>query len=398
MPRVRTGADRLAEEGFARLRGARVGLVCNQTAVTSDRLAHLADLLAAADGVELAALFGPEHGVRGEAQDMVGVAPGTDPVTGVPVHSLYGHTAASLAPRPEDLEGLDALVFDVQDVGSRYYTFQATMALCMKAAGEAGIPFWVLDRPNPLGGEAVEGGTVRPGYESFVGLTPIPVRHGLTVGELARLYQGALGYACDLEVVTMEGWRRAMLWPETGLDFVPPSPNMPTFDTALVYPGGCLVEGTELSEGRGTTRPFEQCGAPFVDGHRLAAALEGLTGRHPVGEVVLRPATFLPTFQKHAGRVCGGVFVHVRDPRRFRPHRLGVLLLAALRSLWPEDFAWRTKAYEFVEEIPAIDLLAGGPHLRAAVEGREALGAALEVEDAGAEAFRALRQPYLLYP
>ena len=397
MTRVLTGADRLVAERFARLSGARVGLVCNQTAVESEGLVHLADLLASANDVDLVALFGPEHGVRGEAQDMVGVDAAVDSRTGLPVHSLYGHTFESLTPRPEQLEGLDVLVFDVQDVGSRYYTFQATMALCMRAARDAGVRIMVLDRPNPLGGEAVEGGTVRPGYESFVGLLPIPVRHGMTVGELARFYQGALGFDCDLDVVELDGWQRRMLWPDTGLDFVPPSPNMPTFDTALVYPGGCLVEGTELSEGRGTTRPFEQCGAPFVDPDRLVARLADLAARHPVGDVVLRPTRFLPTFHKHAGQTCGGVFVHVRDARTFRPHRFGIHLLAAVRALWPDAFRWRTRAYEFVTKHPAIDLLAGGPHLRETLDAGDEIARVLEVEDEGAARFLEARRPYLIY-
>ncbi len=396
--RVQTGADRLAAEGFARLRGQRVGLVCNHTSVAGPDLVHLADHLAAADGVTLATLFGPEHGIRGDAQDMIGVDAAIDARTGVPVESLYGHDADSLSPTAEGLAGLDVLVFDLQDVGSRYYTFQATMALCLAAAAKAGVKVMVLDRPNPLGGVEVEGGTVDPGFESFVGLHPIPVRHGMTVGELARWYQATLKLGGELEVVEMTGWRREMSFADTGLDWIAPSPNMPTEDTAWIYPGMCLVEGTELSEGRGTTRPFEQCGAPFVDGHALAARLGELTRDHPVGEVCLRPCTFLPMFQKHAGRPCGGVFLHVRDRAGLKPYRLGLLFLAAVRELWPAEFAWRARPYEFVGEVPAIDLLTGSADFRAALEGGGDLPAVIATQDAAAARFARDRRPWLLYP
>lgn len=396
-PRVATGADRLLDEGFARLRGARVGLVCNHTSVAGTRLVHLADALAAEAEVTLAALFGPEHGIRGEAQDMDGVEAGRDPRTGVAVHSLYGTDRASLSPTPASLEGLDVLVFDLQDVGSRYYTFQATMALCLEAAAKAGVKVMVLDRPNPLGGVAVEGGTVEAGFESFVGLHPIPVRHGMTMGELARHHRTTLGIEVDLEVVEMEGWRRAMTFEDTGLDWIAPSPNMPTLDTAFVYPGMCLVEGTELSEGRGTTRPFEAAGAPFVDGHALAERLERLVRDHPVGEVLFRPCTFRPTFQKHAGVACGGVFLHVRERTGLMPYRLGLLFLAAVHDLWPEVFAWRARAYEFVEDVPAIDLLTGSAAAREAIEAGSGLGDVIAASDAEAARFREARAPSLLY-
>lgn len=260
MTKVKTGLDVWVEQGFSALKGKRVGAIVNPTSVDA-RFRHLADLLAGAEGVTLAALFGPEHGIRGEAQYMVAVDEARDRRTGVPVYSLYGSTFESLSPRQESLQGLDALVFDIQDVGSRYYTYVYTMALAMKAAAKARVPFYVLDRPNPLNGVAMEGNLVGEGFRSFVGLYALPNRHGMTAGELARLFNEQEGFGCELTVVACEGWRRGQFWDETGLPFISPSPNMPTADTALVYPGMCLGEGTNVSEGRGTCRPFEQFGA-----------------------------------------------------------------------------------------------------------------------------------------
>jgi uncharacterized protein YbbC (DUF1343 family) len=342
-------------------------------------------------GVALVSLFGPEHGLRGDAQDMIGVGAEGDARTGLPVHSLYGHDAASLAPRREWLEGLDALVFDVQDVGARYYTFVWTMVLAMRAAAAAGIAFVVLDRPNPIGGALVEGGAIAPGYESFVGLVSCPNRHGLTAGEIARWRAAEEGLDVDLHVVELGGWSRAMYFEDTGLPWVLPSPNMPTRDTALVYPGMCLVEGTTLSEGRGTTRPFEWSGAPFVDGARLARAMSSLPG------CVLRPCTFTPTFHKHAMKACGAVQIHVTDREAFRPYLTGVAFLREVRAQAPAEFAWRTKAYEFVDRIPAIDLLCGGPQVR---EGVDAGAGVEEIAGTWAEAereFRDAREAWLIY-
>jgi uncharacterized protein YbbC (DUF1343 family) len=396
-PRVATGLDRLVADGFAPLRGRQVGAICNPTAVDS-RMGHLADLLAAAPGVALAALFGPEHGIRADAQDMIGVGADADARTGAPVHSLYGSDAASLAPRPEHLDGLDALVFDVQDVGSRYYTFAATMLYAMRAAATAGLAFVVLDRPNPIGGDRIEGPTVAPGFSSFVGAYPLPIRHGMTVGELARLFAGEERLDLDLTVMACEGWNRTQLWRDTGLPWVLPSPNMPTPETALVYPGGCLVEGTNLSEGRGTTRPFELWGAPWLDPHRLAA--DAAATPFAAG-CLLRPAAFTPTFHKHAGRACLGVQPHVTDPDRFRPAALYAALLLLARRQDPARFAWRTEAYEFVTDPIAIDLLFGSGAERALIEADDLddLTARIEGDWAvEAAAFRERRAPFLLYP
>lgn len=389
---TRTGLEVLAAQSFAPLKGLRVGAICNPTSVDRD-FRHLADLLREAPGVSLAALFGPEHGIRGEAQDMIGVGEATDARTGVRVWSLYGATFESLAPPPESLRGLDALVFDIQDVGSRYYTYVYTMALCMRAAAKAKLKFFVLDRPNPIGGAQVEGNLVHPGFESFVGMFALPNRHGMTAGELARLFNEREGIGCDLTVVPCEGWRRGDWWEATGLPFVPPSPNMPTVDTACVYPGLCMVEGTNLSEGRGTTRPFEIVGAPFLDPYRFCEALaaEGLPG------VKARPMSFQPTFQKHAGKSCGGAMLHVTDRQAFLPVRTGVAVLRAARQVGGEAFRWRTERYEFVEDIPAIDLLCGTDSVRKAIDAGEGLDACLAGFDLDLGRFRPVRDRFLLY-
>ena len=392
MPTVRSGLEVLARRRFQPLRGARVGLVCNPTAVDG-RLRHAVDLLAEARGLRLAALFGPEHGVRGDVQYMAAVADARDGRTGLPVHSLYGNSVDSLRPTPAQLSGLDALCFDVQDVGSRHYTYQATMMLCMEAAAEAGVRFVVLDRPNPIGGRAVEGPALRPGFESFCGLHDLVVRHGMTVGELALLFREERRLDLDLEVIPCEGWRRGTTWERTGLPWVMPSPNMPTPETALVYPGQCLLEGTNLSEGRGTTRPFHLLGAPWLDAERLAAdlAAERLPG------VRFRPAHFTPTWDKHAGVLCHGVELHLRDGEAFRPFRTGLACVVHARAQAPRRFAWRTAAYEFVKGVPAFDLLCGSDRERRAIEGgagvRE-LGRVLAAEE---RAFARRRRPYLRY-
>lgn len=394
---VQSGLEVLSSRGFAQLQGLRVGAICNPTAVDRD-FRHLADLLRAAPGVTLGALFGPEHGIRGDAQDMVGVGEQVDARTGVRVYSLYGERFDSLSPTPESLKGLDALVFDIQDVGSRYYTFVYTMALCMKAAARARLKFCVLDRPNPIGLTEVEGNLVHPGFESFVGLFALPNRHGMTAGELARHFNapreaGGEGIGCDLEVIACEGLRREMTYAETGLPFVQPSPNMPTVDTALVYPGLCMVEGTNMSEGRGTTRPFEVIGAPYLDPYRFCDALsaERLPG------VKFRPLSFLPTFHKHAGKSCGGAMLHVTDARAFLPVRTGVAVLRAARLVGGEAFRWRTERYEFVDDKPAIDLLCGTDTVRKAIDAGEPLDACCPGFAEESKSFMPLRERARLY-
>jgi len=390
---VQTGLDVWVSEGFQKLRGKRVGAIVNPTSVDA-RFLHLADLLARAEGVALAALFGPEHGIRGQAQYMEAVddAP-RDPATGVPVHSLYGATFESLSPRPEWLAGLDALVFDIQDVGSRYYTYVYTMALAMKAAARAGLPFYVLDRPNPIGGALVEGNLAGERYRSFVGLFSIPNRHGMTAGELALLFNAEERFGCELHVIPCRGWRRDMSWAQTGLAFVPPSPNMPTPDTALVYPGMCLGEGTNLSEGRGTCRPFEQFGAPWLDARAVAERLAALD----LPGVRFRPVYFTPTFDKHRGAPCGGAFIHVADPQAFRPLLTGIAVVQAARDLRPDLFAWRENAYEFVEDVPAFDLLCGTDRVRRGIDEGWPLPRLVEGFDADAAEFARRRERHLLY-
>lgn len=352
---MRTGLDVLRDQNFAPLRGRRVGLVCHPASVDS-RLRHVVDLFRAGS-VRVVSLFGPEHGFRGQAQDLIGVADGPE------CHSLYGDSVESLRPTAEQLRGVDVLVVDLQDVGSRYYTFQATMLYCLEAAAANGVAVTVLDRPNPIGA-VVEGRSLLPGFESFVGPHDIPNRHGLTMGELATLYRRERNIGVELTVIACDGCRPEWYFNQTGLPWVMPSPNMPTLDTAFVYPGMCLIEGTNLSEGRGTTRPFELCGAPWLDGGEVARRLnaEELPG------VVFRTAWFRPTFQKFAGQDCGGVQLHVIDRAAFRPVRTGLAVLATMRDLSGTRFAWRTETYEFVSDRPAIDLLFGSARERLALD------------------------------
>ena len=359
--RVESGLEVLLDRHLPWLRGRRLGLLAHQASVTHD-LAHAAPLLTGLRGVRLARLFAPEHGLWGAAQDHAPIASTRDQVTGLEVWSLYGEQRA---PTPQMLAGLDALVVDLQDVGARYYTFVWTLALAMRECARAGVRVIVLDRPNPLGGDRVEGNVPDPAFASFVGLYPLPARHGFTIGELARRFVLEEGLRCDLTVARMRGWRRAMLWEDTGLPWVPPSPNMPTPDTARVYPGGCLIEGTNLSEGRGTTRPFEWVGAPYLDGHRYAEALDGLG----LPGVRFRPARFTPTFHKWAGEVCGGVQIHVTDRRRFRPFRTGVAAIAVARRLAPAEFRWKEPPYEFEHARLPIDILFGTDRIRTQIEG-----------------------------
>jgi uncharacterized protein YbbC (DUF1343 family) len=389
---VQTGLARLASEGSSLLDGRRIGLLVNATSVDA-QLRHAIDLLRARSDLKITALFGPEHGVRGDAQDMISVEAARDARSDLPIHSLYGATSASLTPTPEMLEGIDVMVYDVQDIGSRYYTFVWTMLLAMRACAAAGKAFCVLDRPNPIGGVHVEGSLITPGFESFVGLVSCPNRHGMTAGEIARWRHSVEKLDLDLVVLSMRGWQRDMRFDHTGLPWVMPSPNMPTTDTALVYPGMCLVEGTELSEGRGTTRPFELAGAPYLDGHRLAADLTAME----LPGVMFRPMVTTPMFHKHHGKPCGGVQLHVTNPETFRPYRTGVAFLKACYGQSPAAFRWRAKAYEFVDKIPAIDLLAGGEALRTGIEAGASLAelAARWPRDEGD--FAAERGDYLLY-
>jgi uncharacterized protein YbbC (DUF1343 family) len=384
---IRTGLDRLLGEA-GRLRGRRYGLLSHSAAVSPELVpAHLA--LAAGGAPLPAVLFGPEHGFYGVEQDMVASGDAVDAWTGVPIRSLYGAREATLHPAPEAFQGLDLLLVDLVDVGARYYTYAATALWAAEAALEAGCEVWVLDRPNPLGGVAVEGNLRRPGYESFVGAFAVPVRHGLTLGELARLEAARRRWDDGLQVIEIANWRREETWHQLGRPWVPPSPNLPTLDAAWLYPGLCLVEGTTLSEGRGTTRPFQLVGAPGVEPREVAPAIA-----HP--GVVAAPAWFRPQFGKHAGALCGGIALHVVAPPAVRPVRLGVEVLLAFARRAPAAFGWRSDVYEFVADRPAIDLLAGDDALRRAIDEGD-VGGWLESWRADEERFRAERAAILLY-
>jgi uncharacterized protein YbbC (DUF1343 family) len=389
---MRTGLEHLLDNPRRRLGGARVGLVANPTTVDR-QLTHAIDRMHAHPEIDLRLLFGPEHGVRSTAQYMVEVGDGRDPSTGLPEVSLYGATFDSLSPRAEHLAQIDVLLFDVQDVGARYYTYAATMALCMRAAKAASVKVVVLDRPNPIGGVQIEGGGLEPGLENFCGLYPVPQRHGMTVGELARLYNDTFGIGCDLEVVACDGWRRGDYYDQTDLPWVMPSPNMPTLDTAIVYPGMCLLEGTNVSEGRGTTRPFELFGAPFIDGRRLAEEL----ARYDLPGARFRPCAFQPTFDKFAGQRCGAVQIHVIDRGAFESYRTGLAVLVAVKHLWPNNFQWRTEPYEFRDDVLAIDLLTGMPGVRESIDRGGDLDAVMKIACTGTESYAAGRAKALLY-
>jgi uncharacterized protein YbbC (DUF1343 family) len=384
---VRSGSEVLLAS--PRLRGARVGIVCNHASINRS-FAHVVDKLAMANGVRLAAIFGPQHGFRSDVQDnMIETPHRDDRARRVPVYSLYSETRE---PTAEMLSGLDVLVIDLQDIGARIYTYIYTRANCLRAAARHGVPVIVCDRPNPIGGD-IEGATLQSGFESFVGQFPIPMRHGMSIAELAWLFNDHFGIGASLEIARMEAWRRDMYADETGLPWVMPSPNMPTLETAVVYPGTVLFEGTRLSEGRGTTRPFELVGAPWIDAERFAAAMNALE----LPGVHFRPAMFEPTFQKHAQQPCGGCQIHVLDRRVFRPVRTGVALIDMFRRQDPEKFAWRDPPYEYEHDKLPIDILAGSDTLRRQIESEVPLDDIFATWRADEQAFRELRKPFLLY-
>jgi uncharacterized protein YbbC (DUF1343 family) len=354
---MKPGLEVFLESRLNTLEGARVGLIVNPASINS-RFEHAADLFHKEKRLNLTALFGPQHGIRGETQDnMIEWRTFRDGRTGLPAYSLYGETRK---PTPEMLHGVDALVFDVQDVGTRVYTFIYTMALAMEAARDCGKKFVVLDRPNPINGIQTEGNVHEPEFHSFVGMFPIPMRHAMTVAELALMFNREFGIGCELEVVEMEGWRRTMWYEETRLPWAMPSPNIPTVETAAVYPGSVMVEGTTVSEGRGTTRPFEMIGAPYVEPRELAEMLEaeGLPG------VAFRPIHFQPTFHKFAGQLCGGVQIHVTDRALFKPVITGVAIISAIRRLYPGHFRWKQPPYEYVNDKLPFDVINGSSGIR----------------------------------
>jgi uncharacterized protein YbbC (DUF1343 family) len=388
---ITNGLDRLLANPEG-LEGRRYGLVSHSAARSADlQPIHLALLRSGAPPP--LALFGPEHGFYGEEQDMIPSPDGVDPWTGIPTVSLYGDSAGSLRPDPATMAGLDLLVIDLQDIGCRYYTYAATAIWSAEAALAAGIEVWILDRPNPLGGLQVEGNLRAAGLESFVGAFTMPVRHGLTLGEMVRLEAKRGGWSSGIRIWEVEWWEREMLWSQLGRPWVAPSPNIPSQETAFLYPGLCLVEGTEISEGRGTTRPFQLVGAPGIDSVDLADAMQarGLPG------VRFLPAVFRPQFHKHEGELCGGVEIRVTDYSALRPYRCGVELLAVMHQVAPEAFAWRRQAYEFVGDRPAIDLLSGDSALRLALEAGDEPTAWIESWATDEETFRRESADVLLY-
>jgi uncharacterized protein YbbC (DUF1343 family) len=388
--RVMLGVERLLGEQIGLLRGERVGLICNQASVDHG-FRHSADLLKSNSGVKLTALFGPQHGIRGDVQDnMIETPHAEDPSTGLPVFSLYSETRE---PTASMLEDVDVLVFDMQDVGCRIYTFVYTMANCMRAAKKLGKRVIVCDRPNPVNGTDVAGTVLREEFASFVGQFPLPTRHGMTPGELAQMFNEHWGIGCELEVVRMEGWARELWFDETDAPWVMPSPNIPTLDSATVFPGTVHLEGTQMSEGRGTTRPFELVGAPYIDAVSFAEKLEALN----LPGVTFRSTHFLPTFQKHAGKTCGGVQIHVSDRRRFEPVSAGVAVVKTAYDDYGDQFKWKNPPYEYEFEKNPFDVIAGTDSLRLAIEGGRGLAEIVEGWREGVEEFLGRREKYLLY-
>jgi uncharacterized protein YbbC (DUF1343 family) len=385
---VTLGSTHLLASG--RLRGRRIGIVSNPASVDG-AFTHIVDALIAEPGVTVGAIFGPQHGFRSDVQDnMIETPHGQDCLRRVPVYSLYSDTRE---PTVEMLAGLDAIVIDLQDIGARIYTYIYTMANCLRACARHGVEVIVCDRPNPIGGVDVEGPMLEAGYESFVGQFPIPMRHGMTIGELARYFNEEFAIGARLEVVPMTGWSRHMYADDAGAPWVMPSPNIPTLDSAIVYPGTVLFEGTMASEARGTTRPFELVGAPWVQAERMAATLNrrGLPGAH------FRPAVFEPTFQKHARVACGGCQIHVLDRRRFQPVLVGVALIEAIRAEDPSQFSWRQPPYEYEHDKMPIDILSGSPSLRQAIDSGASAESIAQTWPSTHAPFLSARERHLLY-
>jgi uncharacterized protein YbbC (DUF1343 family) len=388
---IKLGLEKGLQEKNSSLKGLRLGLICNQASV-NHQFQHAADLFFVHPNINLVALFGPQHGIRGDVQDnMVETSHTNDRLTGLPVYSLYSETRE---PTQEMVSGLDALVFDLQDVGCRVYTFIYTMVNAMRACAKYGKKMFILDRPNPIGGVEVEGSILEKGQESFVGMYPIPMRHGLTCGELALFFNEEFGIHCELEIITMDDWSRENYYDETDAPWVMPSPNMPTVDTAVVFPATVYFEGTQVSEGRGTTRPFEIVGAPYVNSSEYADALNLLE----LPGVTFRAIEFLPTFQKHVQVLCGGVFVHVTERRSFQPVITGVAMVKKLFELYPNDFKWKNPPYEYVYDRNPFDVISGTSNLRNGFEQGISLNEIKQSWQADILEFYKKREKYLLYP
>lgn len=387
---VELGLERLLEEGHPALRGARVGLICNQASVDHS-YRHAADLIHEHPEIQLRALFGPQHGIRGDVQDnMIETGHGLDRKTGLPVHSLYSETRE---PTDAMLQDIDVLLFDMQDVGCRIYTFVYTLANCMRAARRLGKKVVVCDRPNPINGVSMAGNILEPEYASFVGQFPLPTRPGMTVAELAQMFNDHFQIGCDLEVITMRGWKREYWHDETDAPWVLPSPNMPTLDSATVFPGTVHFEGTQVSEGRGTTRPFELIGAPYIDPDDYADRLNALG----MPGVFFRSCAFQPTFQKHGGVTCGGVQIHVLDRNTFEPWIAGIAMAKFAYDMYPNEFRWKVPPYEYVYDKNPFDVISGTAKIREAFEKGTELEEIRESTEKPLEEFKALREPFLLY-
>ena len=371
--KTKTGLDRLLEENFSSLKNKRIGLLANHASVDSG-FRHIADLLFENPNTELVKIFAPEHGFRGILQDMEEVNALKDKKTGLPVISLYGADSESLVPKEEDFSDIDCLVFDLQDVGARYYTYAQTLAYLLPVAKKLSIEVVVVDRPNPINGSQIEGSRLDVSCRSFCGLLDTPNRHGITMGELALLFNNGFGEGkravpganSELRVIEMVDWSRDMYFDQTGLPWVFPSPNMPSLTAATIYPGGCLFEATALSEGRGTTLPFELLGAPYIDSELWAKATLDLVP--DLKGFKLRPTSFKPKFQKHADAICNGLQIHVTDRTEFKPYRLGLALIYTAYQNHNQEFSWRKGTYEFIDDISPIDLLFGNSSFRETVE------------------------------
>ena len=388
---VNLGIDEIERKWPEELWGARVGLLVHQASVDSN-LRYTWDVFLHSQFVKVRALFAPQHGLFGETQDnMIEWQDFEDPATGLPVYSLYGK---SRKPLSYMLANIDGIVVDLQDVGSRYYTYIWTLYLLMESAMENRKFVVVLDRPNPIGGIEVEGPVLKEEFSSFVGLKPLPVRHGMTIGEIALLFKGEYLKDVELYVIKMENWKREYFWEDTGLEWINPSPNMPSPKTALLYPGMCLFEATNVSEGRGTTRPFEIIGAPFINPYELVETLKNF---HLEG-VYFRPLYFIPTFNKYAGEKCGGVQIHLKDRENFKPFKVAVTLIKVIKELYPQRFQWRRPPYEYEFEKLPIDILAGTSHLREALERKDSMESLESWWISESEAFdRMVRSKYLIY-
>ncbi|CAN5541281.1 DUF1343 domain-containing protein [soil metagenome] len=387
---VKLGLEKILDEQINLLKGLRVGLICNPASV-NHQFQHAADLFYANPNINLITLFGPQHGIRGDVQDnMIETSHITDSQTEIPIYSLYSETRQ---PTEEMLLGLDALVFDLQDVGCRVYTFIYTMANCMRACGKYGKKMFVLDRPNPINGLDIEGNLLELGHESFVGMYPIPMRHGLTVGELAKLFNTDFELHCDLEIIAMDGWSREDYYDETDAPWVMPSPNMPTIDTAVVFPATVYFEGTQISEGRGTTRPFEIVGASYINAQEYADALTLLE----LSGVIFRPISVLPTFQKFAGENCGGVFLHITDRKAFEPVITGLAMIKTVFNLYPNYFKWKNPPYEYVYDRNPFDVIAGTTKIREFIEQGKTINEIKMFWQKDVKEFYRTRKEYLLY-